>query len=123
MSSPYDMSFVKFGLPKGQKLKFEELSVTNQFEVLTKYTEVLLDVVNIDDKEYLVGNHGAPVWADRGIDTCIPWQVNMPCPFNTYDENDQMVTSCSMPKEVYEDIYSFLAHWYLFHILKEPYRA
>ncbi len=28
-----------------------------------------------------------------------------------------------MPKEVYEDKYSFLAHWYLFHILKEPYRA
>ncbi len=34
-----------------------------------------------------------------------------------------MVTSCSMPKEVYEDRYSFLAHWYLFHILKEPYTA
>ncbi len=98
-----DHCFVKFGLLKGQKLKCEELSVAKQFEVLTKYTQVLHDVIDIDDKVHLVGNHGAPVWADRWIDTCIPWQVNMPCPFNTYDENDQIVTSCSMPKEVYED--------------------
>ncbi len=52
-----------------------------------------------------------------------PWQVNMPCPFNTNDEDNQPVTTCTMPKEVYEDRYSFLAHCYLFHILKEPYRA
>ncbi len=61
MSSPYDMSFVKFGLPKVQKLKFDELSVSNQFEVLTKYTQVLRDVVNIEDKVHLVGNHSPPV--------------------------------------------------------------
>ncbi len=28
-----------------------------------------------------------------------------------------------MPKEVYVDRYSFIAHWYLLHILKEPYSA
>ncbi len=48
---------------------------------------------------------------------------NKLCPFNMYDESDQPVTTCTMPKEVYEDRYSFLAHWYLFHILKEPYRV
>ncbi len=120
LSSPYGMSFVKFCLPKWQKLKFEELSVTNQFEVLTKYTQVLHDVIDIDDKVHLVGNHSAPVWADRGIDTCIPWQVHMPCSFNIYDENDQKVTSYSMPKEVYGDGYSFVAHWYLSISLRSP---
>ncbi len=53
MSSPYDMSFIKLGLPKGKQLKFEELSVTNQFEVLTKYTEMLSNVINIDDKVHV----------------------------------------------------------------------
>ncbi len=71
-SSPYDVSFVKFGLPKGKQLNFEELSVTNQFEVLTKYTDMLHNVINIDDKVHVVGNHSASVWVDRGIDTCIP---------------------------------------------------
>ncbi len=123
MSSPYDMSFVKFRLPKWKQLKFKELSVTNQFEVLTTYTRMLRNMINIDDKVHVVCNNGTPVWVDRGIDTCIPWLVNMPCPFNTYDESDQPVTTCTMPKEVYEDRYSFLAHWYLFHICKEPYRA
>ncbi len=46
----------------------------------------------------------------------------MPCPFNMYDENDKQVTFYTMPKEVYEERF-FLAHWYLFHILKKPYRA
>ncbi len=36
---------------------FGELSVTNKFEVLTNYTQMLRDVVNIDDKVHLVGNH------------------------------------------------------------------
>ncbi len=40
-----------------------------------------------------------------------------------YDDDNQPVTTCMMPKEVYEDRYSFLAHWNLFHILKEHYRA
>ncbi len=117
------MSFVKFGLPKSKQTKFEDLSVTNQFDLLLKYTAMLCKVINIDDKVHVLHNHGAPVWADRGVDTCIPWQVNMTCPFNAYDENNKQISFCTMPKEVYEDTYSFLAHWYLFHILKEPYRA
>ncbi len=28
-----------------------------------------------------------------------------------------------MPKESYQDKASFLAHWYLFHTIKDPYRA
>ncbi len=60
-SSPYDMSFIKFRLPKGKQLKFKELSVTNQFEVLTKYTEMLRNVINKDDKVHVVGNHAKPV--------------------------------------------------------------
>ncbi len=55
-SSPYDMSVVKFGLLKGKQLKFEELSVTNQFEVLAKYTDMLRNVININDKVHVVGN-------------------------------------------------------------------
>ncbi len=122
-SSPYHMSFVKFGLLKGKQLNFEDLTVANHFEILTKYTIMLRNVINIDDKVQVVGNHGAPVWVDRGIDTCISWQVNMPYPFNTYNEDNQQVTTCAMPKEVYEDKYSFFAYWYIFHILKEPYRV
>ncbi len=80
-------------------------------------------MINIDDKVHVIGNHGTIVWADRGVDTCIQWQVNMTCPFNTYIENDKQITFITMPKEVYEDRISFLAHWYLFHILKEPYMA
>ncbi len=117
------MSFVKFGLPKRKQTKFKDLSVTNQFNLLVKYTAMLLKVINIDDKVHVFGNHCTPVWTDKGMDTCIPWQVNMSCPFNTYNENDKQVTFCMMAKEVYEDRFSFLAHWYLFHILKDPYRA
>ncbi len=122
-SSPFDIRFVKFGLLKRRQTKFEDLSVTNQFDLLVKYTAMLYKVININDKVHVLGNHGTPVWADRGVDSCIPWQVNMTCPFNTYNENDKQVTFCTMPKEVYEDRYYFLAHLYLFHILKEPYRA
>ncbi len=93
------MSFIKFGLLKRKCLKFEDLTVTNQFEVFTKYTIMLRNVIDIDDKVHVLGNHGTLVWVDRGIDTCIPWQVNMPCPFNTYDEDNQPVTNCTMPKE------------------------
>ncbi len=37
--------------------------------------------------------------------------------------NDTKSSSCAIPKEVYEDRYTFLAHWYIFDILKESYRA
>ncbi len=102
---------------------FLDVSVTNQFDLLLKYTAILRKVINIDDKVHVLGNHGAPVWADRGVDTCVPWQVNMSCHFNAYDKDDNQISFCTTPKEVYEDIYSFLAHCYLFHILKEPYWA
>ncbi len=59
------MSFVKFGLPKSKQTKFEDLSVTNQFDLLLKYTAMLCKVINIDDKVHVLHNHGAPVWADR----------------------------------------------------------
>ncbi len=68
------MSFVKFGLPKNNQTRFENLSVTTQYD-LVKYTAMLRKVTNIDDKVHVVVNHSAPVWADRGVDTCIPWQV------------------------------------------------
>ncbi len=64
------------------------------------------------------------MWNERGVDTCIPWRPNMPCPFNTYSKDSQArkITACRMPKESYEDKASFLAHWYLFHTIKDPYR-
>ncbi len=102
-SSPFDMSFVKFGLPKSKQTRFKDLSVTNQYDLLVKYTAMFCKVINIDDKVHFVVNHGSPEWADRGVDTCIPWQVNMPCPFNTYNMDDKQITFCMMPKDVYED--------------------
>ncbi len=58
-SLPYDMSFIKCGLPKSKQTKSEDLSVTNQFDLLVKYTAVLCNVMYIDDKVHVLGNHGA----------------------------------------------------------------
>ncbi len=114
-SSAFDMSFEKIQFTEEQT-KFEDLYVPNQFDFLVKYTAMLCKVIKIDGKVHVLGNHGAQVWADRGVDTYIPWQVNMTCPFNTHNKKDKQITFITMPKEVYEDRYSFLANWYLYYI-------
>ncbi len=65
----FDSSFPNFTLPKNRKRKFEELSKTEQFDVLDKYTETLCAVINVEDRVHVFGNHGAATWSDIGVDT------------------------------------------------------
>ncbi len=121
--SPYDLSVIKLYLPKHEKRKWEKLTDEEMFSLFIKYMEVLKSIINIRDEVQLIDNHGAPVWNDRGLDTCIPWRANMPSPFTMYNHEGKKLTSSIMPKESYEDRASILAHWYLFHTLKDHYRA
>ncbi len=123
LESILDNCRMKFALPKYDKM-WDEMDETEQFNYLHKYTQILTNVINIDEKIYLIGDHGNTVWNERGVDTCIPWYPNMPCPFNTYskDGSTRKITSCRMPKESYEDKASLIAHWYLFYTITIPIR-
>ncbi len=95
---------MKFALSKYDR-KWEELTKSEEFNYLHKYTKILKMVINIDERVHLIGNHGNTMWNEGGVDTCIPWHPNMPCPFNTYSKDGQArrITSCRMPKNIHED--------------------
>ncbi len=124
LESILDDCSMKFPLPKYDR-RWDEMDKTEQFNYLHKYTQILRKVINIDEKVNLIGNHGNTMWNERGVDTCILWHPNMSCLFNTYSKDGSIrkITSCRMHKESYEDKASFLAHWYLFQTIKDPYRA
>ncbi len=49
--------WMKFSLPKYDR-KWEELTQSEQFNYLHKYTQFLKKVINIDERVHLIGNHG-----------------------------------------------------------------
>ncbi len=39
-----------------------DLDVTEQFNYLHKYTQIIKKVINFDEKVHLIGNHANTVW-------------------------------------------------------------
>ncbi len=101
-----------------------ELTEIKQFNYLHKYTQILKKVINIDEKVHLIRIHGNMCGMKEAWNL-YPWRPNMPCPFTTYSKDAQarQITACRTHKKSYEDKASFLAHWYLFHTIKDPYNA